>query len=133
MNRLTTDLYGEERPLPYWVRLARIDGEQTYGTREDPLQTMLHLDLRGGEFTRTSNYRLVRVFDWLTSAFNVRNDQMVYHCLIITPLDPDQDFRVVDGATGRRPENWPARRGESFRWLPIPDNEQEENYAWQRR
>lgn len=126
------NLYGEERPLPYWVRLARINETQTYGTVQDPMQTLLHLDLRGGEFTRASSTRLAKVFDWLTRAFRVRQDDMVDHCLIITPIDPDLDFQVVDAATGRRPENWPARRGEAFRWVPIAYDEDEERYAWQR-
>ncbi len=128
------NLYGEERPLPYWVRLARIDESRTYGgSADDPMQTLLHLDLRGGEFTRASAERLAKVFDWLTRAFRIRHDDVVDHCLIVTPVDPDQDFRVVDATiTGRRPESWPARRGESFRWVPIAYDEEETRYAWQR-
>ncbi len=126
------NLYGEERPLPYWVRLACVDEAQVYGAARDTMQTLLHLDLRGGEFTRASSARLARVFDWLTKAYRVRLDNVADHCLIITPMDPDLDFQLVDAATGRRPENWPMRRGEAFRWVPIPYDDEEQRYAWQR-
>lgn len=131
-----TKLYGDERPLPYWVRLARIDQKpvRTYGTEDDSMQTLLHLDLRGGEFTRPSADRLAKVFDWLTRAFKIRHDDVVDHCLVITPVDPEQDFRTVDATiTGQRPESWPARRAEAFRWVPIAYyDDQEVRYAWQR-
>src|SRR4051794_6980974 len=100
MARNRFDRYDDERLLPYWVRLGRIDGA-TYGGAQDPMQTLLHLDLRGGQFTRDASYRLEKVFQWLTSGFQVNKYQMDEHCLIITPLDPQRDFEVVDGLEGQ--------------------------------
>jgi hypothetical protein len=126
--------YNEDRPLPYWVRLSKIEGD-LYGKPQDSMQTLIYLDLRGLEFTRASSARLARVFDWLVRGFKIRQDDVVDHCLIITPLDPDQDFQVLDTGAGRRPENWPVRRGEAFRWVPIAfdhEDQSEVQYAWQK-
>jgi len=126
--------YGDELPLPYWVRLSKVDSSTSGRGADDVMLTLLHLDLRGGEFTRASHYRLERVFDWLTRAFPISQHEVNQYCLVLTPLEPGRDFAVVDGVDGqvRSPEDWPVRRGESFRWLPIAIDEDEERYAWQR-
>jgi hypothetical protein len=126
-------LYGDERLLPYLVRLARFDGSST-GRSHDDLQapSLVYLDLRGGEFSRSSSARLARIFDWLIRGHRVRHDDVVDYCLEIVALDPDQDFYNVESGSVRRPESWRERREDAFRWIPIPHDENEVTYAWQR-
>jgi hypothetical protein len=125
----------QERPLPYLLRLARIDGAGAGAPRagQNPLQTLQHLDLRGGEFSRASSARLARVFDWLVRANRIRHDDIIDYCLELTRLDPELDFPDPESTDDRRPEGWSERwEGHSFHWIPVPYDEDETRYAWQR-
>lgn len=129
----TSRIYDDERPLPYLVSLARADaGEFDYKGHRRVVPSLQHLDLRGGEFTRDSQARLAAMFDWLLKAYNIRRDDVASFCLEITPLDPDQDFHLVGEHVQYRPDDWPARMGRTFHWIPVRYDELEKEYAWQR-
>ena len=130
-------LYGEERPLPYLVQLVRLHSV-TAAVRDDLPPTLMHLDLRGGEFSRASSNRLAAVFDWLTKALNIRKSDLTDYALTITPLPPRLDEEITGGRTPYIPDDWPATRDQrvhllerSFLWIPVA-YDKEERYAWQR-
>lgn len=125
-------LYDEERPLPYLVQLARIDGAPLDSRRRQTRPALMHLDLRGGEFSRPTTYRLAQTFDWLTRAFSIRKNQMDEFALMITPLPPRDDEQITGGRTPYVPEDWPDLQKHSFLWVPTAYDTTEEKYAWQR-
>lgn len=124
-------LYGEARPLPYLVRLATIkdDARDPYaGSR--PI--LMHLDLRGGEFSRATSARLAKTFDWITRAYRLGRDLSDY-CLAIAPMRFDQAEEVTGSReTPYIPDDWPTPAGTSFLWVPVPYDETEVNFAWQK-
>lgn len=131
MVRERNYLYGDERPLPYWVQLVRIDDSPT-GPLRNARPMLLHLDLRGGEFSRTSSNRLADTFDWLTRAYRLHVDAMVDYALMITPLPHREDEEITGQHTPYIPDDWPTLRERSFLWLPVAFDEHEKRYAWQR-
>jgi hypothetical protein len=124
-------LYDEARPLPYLVALAKIDGSPL-GRHRDIQPALMHLDLRGGEFSRETSYRLARTFDWLIRAFGVRKADIEDHAVMITPLPPREDEVITGERTPYIPEDWPDLRRRSFLWLPVAYEQNDERYAWQR-
>jgi hypothetical protein len=125
-------LYDEERPLPYLVQLARIDGAPIDPARRQARPALMHLDLRGGEFSRPTSYRLARTFEWLIKAFSIRRQQLDEFALMITALPPRDDEEITGGRTPYIPEDWPDLRKRSFLWIPIAYDSTEEKYTWQR-
>lgn len=128
-------LFGEERPLPYLVQLVRIDGAPLNSRAVAPssvLPALMHLDLRGGEFTRPTIYRLSKTFDWLTRAYDIDYRKVDEYALAITPLPPRTDEEITNGRTPYVPEDWPDQQKRSFLWVPVAFDEPEEKYAWQR-
>jgi hypothetical protein len=125
-------LYDEERPLPYLVQLARVDGAPIDPRRRQSNPALMHLDLRGGEFSRPTTYRLAKTFDWLTRAFSIRKNQLDEYALMITALPPRDDEEITGGRTPYVPEDWPDLQRRSFLWIPTAYDPKEEEYAWQR-
>lgn len=128
-------LYDEERPLPYFVQLARVDGapiKTPNATQSTISPALMHLDLRGGQFSRPTTYRLAKTFDWLTRAFLIRPRDLDEYALLITPVPPRQDEQIVGDRIPYIPDDWPDLRNRSFLWVPVAYDEREENYAWQR-
>lgn len=125
-------LYSEERPLPYLVQLSRIDGAPFGLAHHQIRPALMHLDLRGGQFSRLSSYRLARTFDWLIKAFSIRTHDLGDYALMITALPPRTDDDVTAGRTPYIPEDWPDLRERSFLWIPTAYDPSEEKYAWQR-
>lgn len=126
-------LYDDDRPLPYFVQLARVDGAPLKGSRPDLPPALMHLDLRGGKFTRRSSYRLAKTFDWLIQAFSVRRQEVDEHALLITPMPPRVDEEITGTRIPYIPDDWPDLRKRSFLWVPVAYDEKDEEYAWQRR
>lgn len=129
-------LYDEERPLPYLVQLARVDGAPiaTPNAAQRTLSpALIHLDLRGGQFSRPSSYRLAKTFDWLIRAYRVRRHDIDDYALMITPLPPRQDEEITGSRTPYIPDDWPDLRKRSFLWVPVAYDDHEERYAWQRQ
>lgn len=130
-------LYDDERPLPYFVQLARVDGRPLAlpaVSQNAVPPALMHLDLRGGQFSRPTSYRLARTFDWLIRAFSVRQREIDEHALMITPMTPQQDEQVTGTRTPYIPDDWPSDlRQRSFFWIPVAYDQPEEQYAWQRR
>lgn len=124
-------LYGEERPLPFWVQLTKITDNPT-GPLLNMLPTLMLIDFRGGEFTRPTSARLAEVFEWLIRSLNVRRDQVTDYALMITPLPREEDEKITGGTTPYIRDDWPTLRERSFLWLPISYDEREKRYAWQR-
>lgn len=127
-------LYGDERPLAYWVQLTKIT-DDSFGRQQQQVRPMLmHLDLRGGEFSRTSSNRLADVFDWMTRAFRVRLDDLVDYALMIVPMRSDlqEQLSGADSITYQVLEDWPSMRERSFLWLPVAYDDTEKRYAWQK-
>jgi hypothetical protein len=125
-------LYDEERPLPYLVQLTRLDGAPLDQRRRQTAPALMHLDLRGGEFSRPTTYRLAKTFDWLTRAFSIHHRQIDEHALMITPLPPRDDEEITGGRTPYIPEDWPDLQRRSFLWVPTAYDPNEERYAWQK-
>lgn len=128
-------LYEDARPLPYLVQLVRIDGaplKSAVATRSTTLPTLMHLDLRGGEFTRPTHYRLAKTFDWLIKAYSIRRMEIDEHALAITPLPPRTDEEITEGRTPYIPDDWPDLQKRSFLWVPVAYDRPEEEYAWQK-
>lgn len=132
MNR-ENRLFDEERPLPYLVQLARIDGAPAGPTRTQIRPALTWLDLRGGEFSRATMYRLAKTFDRLTRAFSIHRRNLDEYALAITALPPRNGEEVTGERTPYVPEEWPADlQGRSFLWVPTAYDANEETYAWQR-
>jgi hypothetical protein len=130
-------LYDEERPLPYLVQLVRIDGaplrSPVVTTTNDMAPALMHLDLRGGEFSRPTSNRMAKTFDWLTRAYHIRRTEIDEHALRVTPMPPRQDEEITGGRTPYIPDDWPDLRKRSFLWVPVAFDDRDERYAWQRR
>jgi len=136
MARESYRLYDDERPLPYFVQLVRIDGTPVTAPRATASTTpptLMHLDLRGGQFSRPSTYRLAKAFDWLTRAYRIRHNEIDEHALMITPVPPRQEQEIIGERIPYIPDDWPDLRNHSFLWVPVAYDKDEEQYAWQRR
>lgn len=134
MNRVTR-LYDEERPLPYLTQLVRIDGAPLKSpavTSSAMIPALIHLDLRGGEFTRATTYRLAKTFDWLIRAYQIKRTEIDDHALMVTPLPPRDEQEIIGDRVPYVPEDWPDLRRRSFLWVPVAFDKPEEQYAWQR-
>jgi len=134
--RRENHLYDEDRPLPYLVQLARIDGAPLTAPNVTPstiTPALMHLDLRGGEFSRPTSARLARTFDWLIRAYRIRRTDIDDHALLVTPLPAQQDEQITGGRTPYIPDDWPDLRKRSFLWVPVAYDDHEEKYAWQRK
>jgi hypothetical protein len=135
MVRENSYLYGEERPLPYLVQLARIDGAPLgvpAATPSTMRPLLMHLDLRGGEFTRPTSYRLARTFDWLIKAYSIHRTKIDEHSLLITPMPAQDDEEITGGRTPYIPDDWPDLQKRSFQWLPVAYDQKDEKFAWQK-
>lgn len=126
-------LYGnEERPLPYLVQLARIDGGLLDPRHRQAQPMLMHLDLRGGEFSRATTYRLAKTFDWLIKSFSIRDRNIDEYALMITPIPPRNDEEIIGDRIPYIPEDLPELQKRSFLWVPVAYDPDEERYAWQR-
>lgn len=131
MGRENT-LYGDERPLPYLVRLVRINPESRI-TLPTVRPMLMHLDFRGGEFSRPTSSRLAHLFDWLAKACRLGRDLTEY-ALEILPMRFDQAEQVTGVPnTPYIPDDWPSAKEPSFLWIPVPYDENERKYAWQKQ
>lgn len=129
---LENALYGEEHSLPYLVQLARIDGSLLDPRYRQAQPTLMHLDLRGGAYSRPTTYRLAKTFDWLTRALSIRRQNLDEYALQITPIPPRDDEEVIGARVPYIPEDLPELQKRSFLWVPVAFDTDEENYAWQR-
>jgi hypothetical protein len=135
MARENYRLYDDERPLPYFVQLVRIDGAPIAApsARQSTLQpALMHLDLRGGQFSRPTTYRLAKTLDWLIRGYRIRSFDIDDHALMITPVPPRQEQEIVGERIPYIPDDWPDLRNHSFLWVPVAYNDSEEQYAWQK-
>jgi hypothetical protein len=133
--RRENNLYDDERPLPYYVELARIDGAPIATptiTQSAIRPALIYLDLRGGEFSRPTTYRLAKTFDWLVKAFQVRTRDINEYALLITPIPPRRDAEITGDRIPYIHDDWPDLQKRSFLWVPVAFNDREESYAWQR-
>jgi hypothetical protein len=101
-------------------------------TQTDARPALIHLDLRGGQFSRPTTYRLARTFEWLTRAYRIRRQDIDDHALTITPVPPRQEQEIVGERIPYIPDDWPDLRNHSFLWVPVAYDRDEESYAWQK-
>jgi hypothetical protein len=128
-------LYDDERPLPYFVQLSRVDAAPIATpnvTQSTVSPALMHLDLRGGQFSRLTSYRLAKTFEWLTRAFQIRPRDLDEYALMIAPVPPRQDQEITGDRIPYIPDDWPDLRNRSFLWIPVAYDPKEETYAWQR-
>lgn len=121
------DLYGDQRLLPFLVRLTKPYDDDPKLRAARPI--LMYLDLRGGEFTRPTQNQLAEAFDWMTKAFRLGINDLSDYALMITPIRADQDEHVVGSLPAYIPDDWPTVLERSFLWLPVAETDK--RYAWQ--
>jgi hypothetical protein len=117
------------------VQLSRVDAAPIATpnvTQSTVSPALMHLDLRGGQFSRLTSYRLAKTFEWLTRAFQIRPRDLDEYALMITPVPPRQDQEITGDRIPYIPDDWPDLRNRSFLWIPVAYDPKEETYAWQR-